>query len=265
MLEILKEHFLYRTQILSLAKVDLCRTYKGAFLSWFWAIFKPAFAIFVYYFTFSIGLRASKDMFGYPYFLWLISGVVPWFYINDILYQGSESIRKYSYLVTKVKFPVSTIPTFCSISKFIIHLILILIVILIFAFSKPSLSIYCLQLPFYMLMMFLFFTSLSLLLASLSAISKDFFSMVKSSVFALFWLSGVIWDPAFIDNPIIKAILYFNPITYIVNGYRNCFIKKVWFFEEPISLVCFLIVFLIVLCLSIFVYKRVKKDIPDLL
>ena len=89
--------------------------------------------------------------------------------------------------------------------------------------------------------------------------------MVKSSVFALFWLSGVIWDPAFIDNPIIKAILYFNPITYIVNGYRNCFIKKVWFFEEPISLVCFLIVFLIVLCLSIFVYKRVKKDIPDLL
>lgn len=265
MLDILKEHFLYKSQIFALAKVDLCRTYKGAFLSWFWAIFKPAFAIFVYYFTFAIGLRASKDMFGYPYFLWLIAGVIPWFYINDILYQGSESIRKYSYLVTKIKFPTSTIPTFCSISKFTIHLILMAIAIIIFIFSGYPLDIYCLQLPFYMCLMFLFFTTFSLLLASLSAISKDFFNVVKSSVFALFWLSGVIWDPSSISNPIIKGILYFNPITYIVNGYRNCFIKKIWFFEEPLSLICFLTVFFIIFVLSIFVYKRVKKDIPDLL
>ena len=132
--EILKDHIQYRQQIFKLAKADLIKTYRGAALGWAWAIIKPAVTIFVYWFAFSIGLRAGKDVNGYPFFLWLISGVVPWFYMSDMLTGGTESIRKYSYLVTKMKFPVSTIPTFVSISKFMVHIILLTIVLLILYF-----------------------------------------------------------------------------------------------------------------------------------
>lgn len=76
----------------------------------------------MYWFAFSIGLRAGKPVNGYPFFLWLIAGLVPWFYMGDMITGGTNCIRRYSYLVTKMKFPVSTIPTFVSISNLIINI-----------------------------------------------------------------------------------------------------------------------------------------------
>ena len=29
------------------------------------------------------------------------------------------------------------------------------------------------------------------------------------------------------------VFLKINPVTYLVNGFRNCFINKVWFWEQP--------------------------------
>ena len=131
-INIIKEHIEYKHQIVKLAKADLTKTYRGAAFGWSWAIIKPTVTILVYWFAFAIGLRMAKDVGQYPFFLWLIAGVVPWFYMSEMITTGANSIRKYSYLVTKMKFPISTIPTFVNISKFIVHLILLLIVIGIF-------------------------------------------------------------------------------------------------------------------------------------
>ena len=170
---------------------------------------------------------------GYPFFLWLIAGVVPWFYMSDMITQGAGAIRKYSYLVTKMKFPVSTIPTFVNISKFVIHIILMLIVIIIFwLFGYPP-SIYYLQLPVYMILMFIFFDAWSLFASLLASISKDFLNLVKAFVSAVFWLSGIIWDANSVTIPGLKKFLNLNPVTFFVNGFRNCFINQVWFWEQP--------------------------------
>ena len=146
---IIKEHIEYRHQILKLAKADLSKTYRGAALGWSWAVIKPTVTIFVYWFAFTIGLRMGKSVGEYPFFLWLIAGVIPWFYMSEMITGGADSIRKYSYLVTKMKFPISTIPTFVSISKIIVHLLLVVIVIVIFMLFGFKPDIYLLQLPFY--------------------------------------------------------------------------------------------------------------------
>ena len=62
LIDIIKDHITYWQQILKLAKADLVKTYRGAALGWSWAIIKPAVTIFVYWFTFEIGLRAGKDV-----------------------------------------------------------------------------------------------------------------------------------------------------------------------------------------------------------
>src|SRR5699024_8572209 len=145
-----------------LAISDLKKTYRGAALGWAWAIIKPAVTIFVYWFTFEIGLRAGKAVNGYPFFLWLLAGVIPWFYMSNMITSGTDSIRRYSYLVTKMKFPISTIPTFVSISKFIVHILLVSIMIIIFVLMGRMPTIYIAQLPFYMLLNLIFFTVFSL-------------------------------------------------------------------------------------------------------
>lgn len=264
--EIIKDHIQYRQQIFKLAKADLIKTYRGAALGWAWAIIKPAVTIFVYWFTFSIGLRGGKDVEGFPFFLWLISGVIPWFYMNDMITGGTESIRKYSYLVTKMKFPISTIPTFFSISKFMVHLVLLAIMIIIFIAMGYPPDIYLLQLPIYMLLSFVFFTTFSLFASLLACMSKDFANLVKSLVTAVFWLSGIIWNiDTMKDIPWLKTLLKINPVTYLVEGYRNCFIHKTWIWESPKTLIAFLVILLVLTIAAIWVYRRLRKEIPDVL
>lgn len=265
LLQILKEHIEYRKQILKMAKADLVKTYRGAALGWAWAIIKPIVTIFVYWFAFAIGLRANSTVKGYPYLLWLIAGVVPWFYMSEMITGGTDCIRRYSYLVTKMKFPVSTIPTFVNISKFVIHAMLIYLVIIIFRLFGYVPDIYLLQLPFYMLLTFIFFNIWSLFSGPLAAISKDYSNLVKAFITAVFWLSGILWDPSTVKNAMLKRVLKINPVTYLVTGFRNCFINKVWFWEQPKTLLCFIVVTLILLVFAVRVYKKLRKEIPDVL
>lgn len=263
--EIVSEHAGFRTQIFQLAWSDMVKTYRGSALGWMWAVIKPTVTIFVYWFAFSIGLRHGKEVAGYPFFLWLISGIVPWFYISEMLTQGSQTLRRYNYLVTKIKFPVSTIATFVSISKLYVHLVLLAVVVVIFlAFGYP-LDIYMLQLPVYTLLMFAFFTLWSLMAGPLSAVSKDFANTVNSLTTAIFWMSGVMWDVARIDSPVLRHVLAFNPVTFIARGYRNCFIYKQWFWEDRFGLFAFGVLLLLMFVLAIYTHRRLRREVADVL
>lgn len=263
--EILAEHFTYKNQLAKLAKSDIEKTYRGAALGWAWAILKPSVTIFVFWFAFTFGLRHGNKIDGYPFFLWLIAGMCPWFYMSEMITGGADSIRKYKHLVTKMKFPISTIPTFVSMSKLAVQLAMLLIVIAIFIISGYLPDLYYLQIPFYLLCMFLFFTSWGLFAGMLSAISKDFLNLVKAMTQVLFWLSGIIYDATAVDSHVIKTILLFNPVTFIANGYRNVFTKKQWFWEAGMENIYFLIVLTIMVMLAMWAYRKLKEDIPDVL
>lgn len=262
---IINDHWKYRRQILKLAKSDIIKTYKGAALGWLWAIAKPAVTIAVFYFAFSVGLRHSKPVGEYPYFLWLIAGMIPWFYMRDTLTAGAGSIRRYKYLVTKIKYPVSTIPTYVSLSQFAVNIGLCLIMAAIFMIYGKMPDIYWLQLPFYMLLMLMFFTSWSLFAGMLSAISADFLNLVKAVTTALFWISGIMYDVTSIEITVVKNILLFNPITIVANGFRDSLIYKEWFWDNTIELRNFFIVYIIMTILAVWSYKKLREDIPDVL
>jgi teichoic acid transport system permease protein len=262
---IIKEHIEMRKLIFGLAKNDLIKTYRGSALGWIWSLIKPTILIFVFWFAISIGLRGGGPVNEYPFFLWLIAGMVPWFYMSEMISAGTFAIRKYKYLVTKMKFNVSIIPTFFSLSSLFVHTCMMVIVILIFVFKGFTPDIYYLQLPFYMLFMFIFFTTWSLFSAPLAAISNDYGNLVKSLVTAIFWLSGVLWDVNSLQIGWLKILLKFNPVTYFASGYRNVFIYKKWFWEDISS---FLIMAGITLVLGIIAtrnYKKLRTDLPDVL
>jgi teichoic acid transport system permease protein len=263
--EILHDHITYRNQLFKLAKADLKKTYSGAVLGGAWAVIRPAILIFVFWFAFTLGLRKGGDVDGYPFFLWMISGMIPWFYMRDMITGGANSIRRYKYLVTKIKFPISTIPTFISMATMITHIGLMVLLVIIFMLFGYKPTIYILQLPIYMLMMFMFFTVWGLFSGVLSCISKDFLNLVKSLTQALFWLSGILYDASKISQDWIREVLMFNPVTIVVNGYRNVFIKHVWFWENPSQFINFGIVFIVMVVLAVWVYDKLKRDIPDVL
>ena len=81
----------------------------------------------------------------------------------------------------------------------------------------------------------------------------------------VFWLSGILWNPETVKIAWLKKALQANPVTYIVNGFRNCLINKVWFWEQPKRLAYFVIACFIMLILALWAYRKVRKDIPDVL
>lgn len=262
--EIFRDHMQYRRQLFKLAKSDMKKAYGGA-LGMGWAIIRPAILIFVFWFSFSFGLRKGGDVEGYPFFLWLIAGMIPWFYMRDMITGGAGSIRRYKFLVTKIKFPVSTIPTFVSMATLATHMGLLLIMMVIYWAFGYGPTIYYLQLPLYMAMMFLFFTAWGLFSGVLASISRDFLNLVKSLTQALFWMSGILYDVNQIHYEWMRTILLFNPVTIVANGYRNVFVYHRWFWENEQELLNFIIVYVIMVLLAVWAYRKLKKDIPDVL
>jgi len=265
MMEIVRDHWHYRRQIFKLANTDLAKTYRGAALGWAWAFIKPTITVLVFLFAFTVGFRSGQPVNGYPYYVWLITGIVPWFYMSDMLTGGAEAIRSYPYLVTKMKFPVSTISTFVSLSKFYVHILLLALTVLIYFIGGGRLDLYSLQLPLYMILMFVFSTAWSLLAAPLSAISKDFSSLVKSVGTPIFWLSGIMWNPDTVDNKAVEIFLILNPFTFLTSGYRDVFVNKRWFWEDPAASIVFLVVLALMVALAVRTHNRLRREIPDVL
>lgn len=262
---IIDEHKSIGKQIFMLAKSDLIKTYKGAALGWAWAVVKPIITLFVFWFGFTVGLRGGKPINGYPYFLWQLAGFLPWFYMREMIPGGASCIRLYRHLVTKMKFPVSVIPTFSNMSTMIVHWVLLGLSLLTFGLFGCKPDIYLLQIPLYMLMMFVSFTLWSLFAGMMGAMSKDFLNLVKSCSTAIFWLSGIIYNVNDIRHGWIRTLLKFNPVTVISTGYRNTFIYKQWFFEDKVGMICYLVSLIATALLAVWAYKKLRKEIPDVL
>ena len=95
--------------------------------------------------------------------------------------------------------------------------------------------------------------------------SKDYANLVKSFVTAVFWLSGIIFNINTVSEPWLKSLLMLNAVAFLVEGYRNCFINHIWFWEQPKRLMYFGIITLILLILGLWAYRRLRKEIPDVL
>ncbi|MCQ2487527.1 MAG: ABC transporter permease [Clostridia bacterium] len=263
--EIIHEHKDYFEQTLKMARSDLGRTYRGSALGWSWAIIKPVVTIIIYWFAMSIGLRSGRPHGDYPYFLWLVFGMVPWFYISDMLNRGTDCMRKYRYLITKIHYPVSTIPTFMSISNLITNALLLLVIYVISLCMGHMPTLYNLQIFFYTFLSFCFLTSWSLFAGPISAISQDFSNLVHSFTFALLWISGIFYEVDDLGNATLAAILKLNPITYIVHGYREAYMGTGWFWEHPVRLAVYLAELILMFLLGLWSYRKLRKEMPDVL
>lgn len=278
-LQIPREHRGFGKQILMLAKNDLIKTYKGAIIGPFWAVMKPLFQLFVYWFAFTIGMNGGPRGPVYdkiPFFVFAMAGFLPWCFMSDCVSRGSKCIRDNRQFVNKISFPVSAITTYTTLSKFYIH-ILLFALSMVYLLCTPlmggeyvfQLSVYNFQIIGYAAAMFLFFWALTWSLAPMSAFSKDFESFIATIMSGLFWISGVCFDSYHIKNTIIQKALLFNPMTYFCNGYRKALIYNQWFFEgyyKPnYENMIFAVEFVLVLLLGVFNYNRLRKSLPDVL
>ncbi|MDR1184774.1 MAG: ABC transporter permease [Coriobacteriales bacterium] len=260
---IIVENFQWSGQARRLAVFELQKTVRGAVLGWFWLFIKPIMFIGTFWFVLELGLRANRTVGDSPFLLWLACGLIPWFYISDMLSAGSNVYNRYSYLIDRMNFPASVIPTFFSLSRFIIFVISLVIAIIVMLICGFPLTLYALQVPFIALAMFIFFILFSLMTSPLSAISKDFKNLIRALSMPIFWLSGVIFNFAAIDIPWIKWLFIFNPVSFLVTSFRAALCDHYWIWEKPEFLAGFGAVFLLTFICALGMHHRLGGEVAD--
>ena len=262
--QVVGENWHWRRQVWNLAKIDLVKTYRGAALGKIWLFAKPAVYILVFWVALKFGLRSSSDVNGKPFLLWLAAGVFPWFFMSDMITTGSDVYRRYPYLVNRIKFPLSLISTFYTLSLLIIFACMMAFTIVVALLTGVHLGRYMLQLPLVMVFMFLFWVAWSMALSPLSAISRDFSNLLKTLGTPFFWLSGILFDISGWPRT-ARLVASFNPVTWVVQSVRDCFIYNKWFFTDWESFLPFLFVLLIFVVLALHNYHRLYMEVPDVL
>ncbi|MCD8095491.1 MAG: ABC transporter permease [Ruminococcus sp.] len=264
---IIREHKGQGKKILRLSVSHLVKKYKGALLGPLWAVIKPSFTLFILWFAFDIGIRGSGTVDGYPRFVFMLTGYVPWFYISEAILGGARSIRNNRQYVTKLSFPMSNIMTFTNLSALFVHFILCIIMYVVLIVMGYCPGIYNIQFFYYCVLMFVFFWILTWTTAPMAAFSIDFENLVSSIMTGMFWLSGIVWNTYTVENDTIRRIMYFNPINYFVNGYRKTFLYGEFIFERKYMWenIIFFTEMIILIFLGSHFYKKLRKLIPDVL
>ena len=282
LLFILRKHFATlpielwqnRSLILQLARNDFKTKYAGSVFGIFWAFVQPVVTILVYWFVFQVGLRSSAvanaNGVTYPFVLWLMCGLVPWFFFQDTLVGGTNALTEYTYLVKKVVFKISILPIVKEISALFVHLFFIFIMILVFTLMGHFPDLYVLQVLYYSLCLFLYSLGVCYATCAIVVFFRDLTQIINIILQVQVWLTPIMWN---IDDMQrsgrmpgwLIAIFKLNPLYYIVNGYRDSMMNKVWFFEHFDLTVYFWVVTAAFFAVGTVIFKRLKVHFADVL
>ena len=259
------QHIVENRVLLSkLIKNDFKKQYLGSYLGITWAFVQPLMMVAVLWFVFEVGFKHAPITNGIPFIVWLMSGMFPWYFFANAISGGTGSIRGNAFLIKKVAFRVSILPIVSITSALIIHLIFIIILFIIFFLNGIMPSIYWLQLPYYIFCLYILLLGLTWLSASLNVFVKDVGNVISIILQIGFWATPIFWSSDTISPKHIWIIKY-NPIAYIVNGYRDSLIGHIWFWEKINVSIYFMIIALFFIILGGLVFKRLRPHFGDVL
>lgn len=265
-----KRLFANRKLIWNLAKNDFKKKFAGSYFGVIWAFVQPVITVLLYWFVFEKGLhqKASDLRTGVtvPFVLWLMGGLVPWFYFQEALNGGTGVLVEYSYLVKKVVFQIDSLPVVKLISALFTHVFFVVFMLVVFTCMGYFPDWYVLQLLYYSFCMVLLTAGLSYAASAVTVFFRDMKEVISILLQIGMWVTPIMWTFESMAVPSwALVILKLNPMYYIVSGYRDALINKVGFWEHPGLTLWFWILTLFILWAGTAVFRRLRVHFADVL
>ncbi len=249
--------------IMTLATADFKKRFIGSFLGIFWMFVQPLVTVLIYYVVFQLGFR-SRPVAEVPYVLWLIPGIVPWFFFNDAWGGATNCLYEYQHLVKKMVFRVSILPIMKVFSSLFVHLIFIWIMLLVYLLFGMQPSLWWLQVLYYTGCTFFLVLGLSYITASANAFFKDTGQVVQILLQIGMWTAPIMWSETMFPEK-YRFIVRLNPVYYVVEGYRDCMIVHEGFWNHPQLTVYFWCISLVIFWMGTRMFKKLKPHFADVL
>lgn len=122
----------YREMTASLVRRELRGKYKGSILGFLWTFINPLCQIVIYTVVFSMIMRSGLENFN----IYMISGMIPWFFFSGSVLQGAGCIRAHANMVKKIYFPREVLPVVVTTFQFINMLLSFIFIIAVVIVEK---------------------------------------------------------------------------------------------------------------------------------
>ena len=263
-IEVIKEQFNSFGIIRRVSKYEDKATYQSHYLGLIWQFLNPLIQIAIYYLIFGLGLNQGRTIHGVPYIVWMLIGIIPWFFISKSILGGSDSVYKKVNLVSKMKFPISILPSINMMGNIVSYWWMMLILLLVMFFIGLWPTIYWVQYIYYFVCMIAFLFAIGILNSTITVLIRDYHIMLQSIMRLLFYISGAIWNIENQNLPVwLVKLIQLNPIYYVISGFRDSFLSQEWFWQKPTLTLIFWGSVLIILLVGTHVHMKFRSRFVD--
>jgi lipopolysaccharide transport system permease protein len=207
--------------LVAITRVELSKRYAGSVLGMSWLILQPALYLSVYLFVYLVlfkGQFAGFTRLGYV--LYVFCGLVPYLGTIDAISLGALSIKQNIHLVKNVMLPIELVPVRAVLVASASQAVGLSVVILLSAING-SLTIHVLWLPVVWGLQILMLCGLAWILSSIAVGLPDISYFINLFMFLLMWVSPIGYTVDMVP-PNLAAVLYLNPVYYLLEVYRDC-------------------------------------------
>lgn len=255
---VISENFNNLYRIFSIAKYEILSENRDSKIGILWGILNPLIQIMAYWFAFGVGIRGGADIDGVPFINWMLVGLIPWFFLSSTIRNGTIAIHKRAYIITKMKFPISILPTAEILKELFTHLISIIILLVFLLLNGVEFKLYMIRVIYYLFASILFSISFSMVTSVLNMMTRDVKRIINASMRLLIYVTPVLWSMDKLPDWGL-IIVKLNPLFYIVNGYRNSLLYDVPIFSNLKYFFYFwsiLIILFLVGCKLLYTFKQ---------
>lgn len=244
---------------------DIKERYAGSTFGILWTILQPLLFILLFWLVFSkiIRIRIPSDTGDIPFIAFLLSGLLPWFALQEGVTRGVSSIVEKGYIIKKVLYPYELFPLSAVLSSFIHHGIGFFVFLLVFFLYKGSILFFQIPLIIALLLCQLLLTvGVSLLLSALAVYLRDILHIIAVAFQAVFYLTTILYPITAVPEE-LKPIICLNPFTMLIESYHNVIL----FGKYPeMSHILYLLIFTSVVFISgYYIFRKLKRGFVDVL
>ena len=229
MFSVFKRLYNYRELLKTNVKKEIRGKYKNSFLGVLWSFLNPLLQIAVYALVFPLILKNTQE----NYVIFLCCGLIPWTFFSTTISRAAFTLVENGNIIKKVYFPREILPISVVTSETVNFFISTIIIIGFVAFGGVGISKYIIFYPLILLIQYLLLISISLIVSSISIYIRDLQHLIGVALQLLFYATPIVYASETIPEQ-FKWILNINPMTYIINGYRDIFYNQTMIELKPL-------------------------------
>ena len=256
MITVFKNLYDYRELLKTSIKKETRSKYKNSFLGVLWSFLNPLLQILVYTIIFSLILKNKQE----HYAIFLCSGLVPWTFFSIAINKSAFTFIENGNIIKKVYFPREIIPISVVSAEAINFLISTLIILGFVIFGGIGISKYIIYYPIVLTAQYLIILAISLVISSICVYLRDLQHFIGVILQLLFYAAPIVYSVDSIPEN-FQWIIKYNPMTYIINGYRDIFYYQRSVEIKPLII---LVLFGIVACtIGYIIFSKLQKGFAE--